>query len=68
MNLIEPKTKTTIDVKGTIRALEVGDSTVFPYYVSERYLATEASLTKKATGKVYKLNRMPDGILFTRIK
>ena len=68
MNLIEPKIKTTIDVKGTIRALEVGDSTMFPYYVSERYLATEASLTKKATGKVFKLRRMPDGILFTRIK
>lgn len=60
--------KTRVDVKETIRALEVGDSTMFPYYVSERYLATEASLTKKATGKVFKLHRMPDGILFTRIK
>lgn len=68
MNLIEPKTKTTLDVKGTLRALEVGDSTMFPYYVSERYLATEASLTKKATGKVYKLHRAPEGILVTRIK
>lgn len=68
MNLIEPKFKTTVDVKGTIRALEVGDSTMFPYYVSERYLATEASLTKKATGKVYKLHRTADGILVTRIK
>lgn len=68
MNLIELKTKTTLDVKGTLRALEVGDSTMFPYYVSERYLATEASLTKKATGKVYKLHRTVDGILVTRIK
>lgn len=68
MNLIEPKTKTTLDVKGTLRALEVGDSTMFPYYVSERYLATEASVTKKATGKVYKLHRTVDGILVTRIK
>lgn len=68
MNLIEPLMKTRVDVKATIRALEVGDSTMFPYYVSERYLATEASLTKKATGKVFKLRRMPDGILFTRIK
>lgn len=68
MNLIEPKTKTTIDVRGTIRALEVGDSTMFPYYVSDRYLSTEASLIKKTTGKVFKLHRMPDGILFTRIK
>lgn len=68
MNLIEPKTKTTLDVKGTLRALEVGDSTMFPYYVSERYLATEASVTKKATGKVYKLHRTVGGILVTRIK
>lgn len=68
MNLIQPKKKTTIDVRGTIRSLEPGDSTMFPYYVSDRYLSTEASLTKKATGKVFKLRRMPDGILFTRIK
>lgn len=68
MNLIKPKKKTTIDVRGTIRALEVGDSTMFPYLVSERYLATEASLTKKATGKVFKIFRTKEGILFTRIK
>lgn len=68
MNLIEPLMKTRVDVKATIRALEPGDSTMFPYYVSDRYLSTEASLTKKATGKVFKLRRMPDGILFTRIK
>lgn len=68
MNVVEPKIKTTIDVRGTIRALEVGDSTMFPYYVSERYLATEASLTKKATGKIFKIHRTTEGILFTRIK
>lgn len=68
MNLIKPKKKTTIDVRGTIRALEVGDSTMFPPLVSERYLATEASLTKKATGKVFKIFRTKEGILFTRIK
>lgn len=68
MNLIEPIMKTRVDVKGTIRALEVGDSTMFPSLVSERYLATEASLTKKATGKVFKIHRTTEGILFTRIK
>lgn len=68
MNVVEPKIKTTIDVRGTIRALEVGDSTMFPPLVSERYLATEASLTKKATGKIFKIHRTTEGILFTRIK
>lgn len=66
MNLIE--TKKRVDVKGTIHALEVGDSTMFPYYISERSLASTASLTKKATGKVFKIFRTTEGILFTRIK
>lgn len=67
MNVIEPKIKTTIDAKGTLLSMEVGDGCIFPYTTSERTLSTGASLIKKSTGKVFKLHRVPEGVLVVRI-
>jgi hypothetical protein len=59
---------TGINVSGSIKALDTGESLTFPRSVLENTLRTSAVRIKNATGMTYKVNRQSNGThIVTRI-
>jgi hypothetical protein len=59
---------TGINVSGSIKALDTGESLTFPRSVRENTLRTSVVRIKNATGMTYKVNRQSNGThIVTRI-
>jgi hypothetical protein len=59
---------TGINVSGSIKALDTGESLTFPRSVLENTLRTSVVRIKNATGMTYKVNRQSNGThIVTRI-
>lgn len=53
-----------INVGGSLRRLEAGQSLIFPRGVNEITLRNACTRIKNTTGKVYTVNRRKDGSFF----